>query len=186
MTTVHPREFSTRARGGIRVGALEQAAGEGWSPHPTRRAGRAGKQSVAIANVHHRNGFDVTKGGYEFKVALMAIAAGLLLGGPGRVSIHQMIDRALARRPMAMVAHPTSPSTCQIASDPAPLCSANRLYFHPPRSHRRPPWRSVLPQLRRRDWLREPPLGGRRGRLGEVGVPPRPMLRRPASTATRC
>ena len=104
MTTVHPREFSTRARGGIRVGALEQAAGEGWSPHPTRRAGRAGKQSVAIANVHHRNGFDVTKGGYEFKVALMAIAAGLLLGGPGRVSIHQMIDRALARRPMAMVA----------------------------------------------------------------------------------
>ena len=36
-------------------------------------------QSVAIAKVHRRNGFDVTKDGYEFNVALMAIAAGLLL-----------------------------------------------------------------------------------------------------------
>jgi putative oxidoreductase len=61
-------------------------------------------QSVAIAKVHHRNGFDVTKGGYEFNLALMAIAAGLLLGGPGRVSIHQTIHRALAQRPMATLA----------------------------------------------------------------------------------
>lgn len=58
-------------------------------------------QSVAIAKVHHRNGFDVTKGGYEFNIALMAIAAGLLLAGPGRVSVHRPLERALVDRPMA-------------------------------------------------------------------------------------
>jgi putative oxidoreductase len=55
-------------------------------------------QSVAIAKVHRQRGFDVTKGGYEFNVALMAIAAGLLLAGPGRVSVHHTIDRTLAER----------------------------------------------------------------------------------------
>ena len=63
-------------------------------------------QSVAIAKVHRRNGFDVTKGGYEFNVALMAIAAGLLLAGPGRVSVHHAIDRALADRRIAILASP--------------------------------------------------------------------------------
>jgi putative oxidoreductase len=63
-------------------------------------------QSVAIAKVHHRNGFDVSRGGYEFNVALMAIAAGLLLAGPGPVSVHQTIDRALAHRRIAMLASP--------------------------------------------------------------------------------
>jgi putative oxidoreductase len=55
-------------------------------------------QSVAIAKVHRKRGFDMTKGGYEFNLALMAIAAGLLLAGPGRLSIHQTIDRALTGR----------------------------------------------------------------------------------------
>ncbi len=63
-------------------------------------------QSVAIAKVHRKNGFDVTKGGYEFNVALMAIAAGLLLAGPGGVSLHQTIDHALADRRLAMLARP--------------------------------------------------------------------------------
>ena len=52
-------------------------------------------QSVAIAKVHGRKGFDNTKGGYEFNLALMAIAAGLLLVGPGRISLHHGIKRAL-------------------------------------------------------------------------------------------
>lgn len=58
-------------------------------------------QSIAIAKVHRRNGFDITKGGYEFNVALMAVAAGLLLAGPGRLSLHDALDRALANRPIA-------------------------------------------------------------------------------------
>lgn len=61
-------------------------------------------QSVAIAKVHRRNGFDASKGGYEFNLALMAIAAGLLLAGPGGASVHQGLHRALADRPTAMFA----------------------------------------------------------------------------------
>jgi putative oxidoreductase len=38
------------------------------------------------------------KGGYEFNLALMAIAAGLLLAGPGPLSVHQTIDSVLAER----------------------------------------------------------------------------------------
>jgi putative oxidoreductase len=61
-------------------------------------------QAVAIAKVHRRNGFDATKGGYEFNLALMAIATGLLVAGPGEVSIHQVVDRALAQQRLAVLA----------------------------------------------------------------------------------
>jgi putative oxidoreductase len=54
--------------------------------------------------VHRRNGFDATKGGYEFNLALMAIATGLLVAGPGEVSIHQVVDRALAQQRLAVLA----------------------------------------------------------------------------------
>jgi len=63
-------------------------------------------QSVAITKVHGTKGFDVTKGGYEFNVALMAIAAGLLLAGPGHVSVHQSFDRAVADRRSPIFASP--------------------------------------------------------------------------------
>jgi len=49
-------------------------------------------QAVAIAKVHAKNGFDITKGGYEFNVALMAIAAGLLVAGPGMFSLHEELE----------------------------------------------------------------------------------------------
>jgi len=49
-------------------------------------------QAVAIAKVHARNGFDITKGGYEYNVALMAIAAGLLVAGPGMFSVHEELE----------------------------------------------------------------------------------------------
>ena len=61
-------------------------------------------QSVAIAKVHRKNGFDSTKGGYEFNIALMAIALGLWLAGPGRVSLHQAIERTLAGPRLALLA----------------------------------------------------------------------------------
>jgi putative oxidoreductase len=50
-------------------------------------------QGVAIAKVHKDKGFDVTKGGFEFNLALMAIAAGLLLAGPGMFSVHEGLER---------------------------------------------------------------------------------------------
>ena len=50
-------------------------------------------QAVAVGKVHARNGFDVTKGGYEFNIALMCIAAMLLVSGPGLFSTHEGLER---------------------------------------------------------------------------------------------
>lgn len=50
-------------------------------------------QAVAIAKVHKPKGFDITKGGFEYNLALMAIAAGLLIAGPGIFSAHEGIER---------------------------------------------------------------------------------------------
>ena len=49
-------------------------------------------QGMAVAKVHAKNGFDITKGGYELNVALMAIAAGLMVAGPGLFSVHEQIE----------------------------------------------------------------------------------------------
>jgi putative oxidoreductase len=50
-------------------------------------------QGVAINKVHGKNGYDITKGGYEYNLALMAIAAGLLIAGPGVFSTHEGLER---------------------------------------------------------------------------------------------
>ncbi len=55
-------------------------------------------QTVAISKVHAGNGFDVTKGGYEYNLALMGIAFGLLLAGPGRLSVHETLECAAEGR----------------------------------------------------------------------------------------
>jgi putative oxidoreductase len=55
-------------------------------------------QAVAIAKVNAPRGFSVTEGGYEYNVALMAIAAALLIAGPGRFSTHEVLERAVDRR----------------------------------------------------------------------------------------
>jgi putative oxidoreductase len=60
-------------------------------------------QSVAIAKVHRHKGFDATKGGYEFNLALMAIAAGLLLAGPGRLSAYHAVAPGRPRRRIPLV-----------------------------------------------------------------------------------
>jgi putative oxidoreductase len=49
-------------------------------------------QAVAIGKVHRGKGFDNTAGGWEFNAALIALAAMLLLGGPGRVSAHELVE----------------------------------------------------------------------------------------------
>jgi putative oxidoreductase len=55
-------------------------------------------QGVAIAKVHARQGFPATKGGYEFNLALMTIAAALLIAGPGRFSTHEALGRGVTRK----------------------------------------------------------------------------------------
>src|SRR6202521_904511 len=47
----------------------------------------AGAMLVAIATVHLPRGFFVTKGGYEFNLALIAAAAAPALTGPGAYSL---------------------------------------------------------------------------------------------------
>jgi putative oxidoreductase len=60
-------------------------------------------QAVAIAKVHRPKGFSVANGGYEFNLALMAIALGILLAGPGAVSVHEVIERRAQRRPWTLL-----------------------------------------------------------------------------------
>jgi putative oxidoreductase len=55
-------------------------------------------QAVAIARVHAAKGYSVTQGGFEYNLALIAIAAGLLVGGPGRVSAHEALEHAVEGR----------------------------------------------------------------------------------------
>ena len=55
-------------------------------------------QAVAIWKVHGTKGYDMTKGGYEYNVALMAIAAGLLIAGPGAFSAHEGLETLMQGR----------------------------------------------------------------------------------------
>jgi putative oxidoreductase len=55
-------------------------------------------QAIAISKVHAPKGFDFMKGGMEYNLALMAIAAGLLLSGPGRISAHEAIEHVVDGR----------------------------------------------------------------------------------------
>lgn len=54
-----------------------------------------GTQAVAVAKVHAAKGFDNTAGGWEFNALIMATALGVLLAGPGTVSLHEVIERRL-------------------------------------------------------------------------------------------
>jgi len=47
---------------------------------------------------HAKNGFDVTKGGFEYNIALMCIAGALLIAGPGIFSAHEGIERLVEGR----------------------------------------------------------------------------------------
>ncbi len=53
-------------------------------------------QSVAIAKVHKPHGFDNSKGGYEWNLALIAIALSMLVRGPGSVSTQRALRRLRA------------------------------------------------------------------------------------------
>jgi putative oxidoreductase len=56
-------------------------------------------QAVAVAKVHAGKGFSNSAGGWEFNAALMAMALGFLVAGPGRISLHEALEHRLERRP---------------------------------------------------------------------------------------
>jgi putative oxidoreductase len=58
---------------------------------PFAAYGMAVVMLMAIATVHWKNGFWATKGGFEFNLAILTVAAAVTMTGPGRFSI----DRAL-------------------------------------------------------------------------------------------
>ncbi|TMB97114.1 MAG: DoxX family protein [Chloroflexi bacterium] len=51
----------------------------------------AGSMIIAIATVHLPRGFWVTKGGYEYNLAVLATMASLSLTGPGTYSLDQVL-----------------------------------------------------------------------------------------------
>ncbi len=51
-------------------------------------------QLVAIWKVHRPKGYDNTRGGMEYNLALMSLATGLMLEGPRRLSAHGALRRA--------------------------------------------------------------------------------------------
>jgi putative oxidoreductase len=55
-------------------------------------------QAVAIAKVHAPRGFASTRGGFEYNLALIAMAAALLVAGPGRLSAHEALEHAVDSR----------------------------------------------------------------------------------------
>ncbi|WP_395824864.1 DoxX family protein [Archangium minus] len=55
-------------------------------------------QAMAIAKVHGSKGFNNQAGGYEFNLSLIAGALGLLLGGPGILSVHHVVQPRARRR----------------------------------------------------------------------------------------
>ena len=58
---------------------------------PLPSAAIAGSMLVAIALVHLPKGFFVSKGGYEFNLAIIASVAALALTGPGPVSLDSAV-----------------------------------------------------------------------------------------------
>jgi putative oxidoreductase len=44
----------------------------------------------AIATVHWPNGFDITKGGFEYNFAIIVMCLCLVLGGPGPIAIDRL------------------------------------------------------------------------------------------------
>ena len=69
----------------------------GWLVRPAALAVLV-TQAMAIKKVHGAKGFATHRGGYEFNLGLMATAAAMLLGGPGRYSLSALLRRATAPR----------------------------------------------------------------------------------------
>ena len=67
-------------------------------------------QGVALGKVHAEKGFDITKGGFEYNIALMCIAAALLIAGPGMFSAHEGIERLVQGHGLKRLLREAKPS----------------------------------------------------------------------------
>jgi putative oxidoreductase len=61
-------------------------------------AGIAVVMVVAIATVHWKNGFFLEKQGFEYPMALLAMALSLIVAGPGRIAIADLEGRLIGSR----------------------------------------------------------------------------------------
>ncbi len=90
--------FKPGSRWAWLAGAAEIAAGVSLILGIGTRLGALaviGTQAVAVAKVHAPKGFDNMAGGWEFNALIMATALGVLLAGPGTLSLHEVIERRL-------------------------------------------------------------------------------------------
>src|SRR5713226_2794222 len=62
---------------------------------PLGAAGIFGAMFMATFKTHWKNGFIVSKGGYEYTLVLMAVSIALGLGGPGNYSLDTLFGIAL-------------------------------------------------------------------------------------------
>ena len=93
---IKPAGFWSRATALAEAGAGVMMLA-GWLVRPAALAVLV-TQAVAIKKVHGSKGFGTHRGGYEFNLGLMATAAAMLLGGPGRYSLSSILRRATAPR----------------------------------------------------------------------------------------
>lgn len=67
-------------------------------------------QAVAMWKVHLSKGYDISKGGYEYNVALIAIATALLVAGPGKISAHEGLEHLVEGRGPKRILNRVRPS----------------------------------------------------------------------------
>ena len=86
---IRPSRFWSQATAIAEAGAGVMMLA-GWLVRPAALAVLV-TQAMAIKKVHGAKGFATHRGGYEFNLGLMATAAALLLGGPGRFSLARLL-----------------------------------------------------------------------------------------------
>lgn len=95
-------------------------------------------QAVAIARVHAEKGYSITRGGFEYDLALTAIAAGLLVSGPGRISAHEVVEHAAegARRALRQIPASIPAWAVLLSLASAPGCGPPSGVYPAPRASR--------------------------------------------------
>jgi putative oxidoreductase len=61
---------------------------------PVATAAATAAMATAVQKVHRKNGFFVSRGGYEFNLTLVAAAAALTIDGPGPISVDAVIGKS--------------------------------------------------------------------------------------------